>query len=91
MRQSIEKASLPLLSRLNAVPRVVPFLSMLVVLVGGAVIGGAAGFVLIGMATGFVAWLLYLSWPHLSTPERLMRCAVVLLALAMAVTQIFPR
>ncbi len=91
LRQSVERASLPLLSRLSALPRPVPFAAMLALLVVGALVGGPVGFVLMGVATLFVAWLLYLSWPRLTATERLMRCAVVLLAAALAVVQLFPR
>ncbi|WP_238384685.1 DUF6703 family protein [Segeticoccus rhizosphaerae] len=91
MRTSIERASLPALTRLSSLPRVVPFLSMLVLLVAGALVGGPIGFVLMGLATLAVAWLLYLSWPRLTSSERMMRGAVVLLAAALAVVQLFPQ
>jgi hypothetical protein len=35
--------------------------------------------------------VLYLSWPPLTGSERIMRLAVLLLAVAMAVVQLFPR
>ena len=38
----------------------------------------------------FVGWLLYLTWERLSLPERLMRTAVLVLAVAVAVVKIFP-
>jgi len=91
LRASIERASLPLLTRLSALPRIVPFLTMLVLLVAGALVGGPVGFVLMSIAALFVLWLLYLSWPRLTAAERLMRTAVVLLAVALAVVQLFPR
>lgn len=91
IRANIENASLPLLTRLSTLPRVLPFLGMLVLLIVGAVIGGPVGFVLMTVAALFVAWLLYLSWPRLSSSERLMRAAVVVLAVALAVVQLFPR
>lgn len=91
LRESIERSSLPLLTRLSTLPRVVPFLSMLILLVVGALVAGPVGFVLVGIGALFVAWLLYLSWPRLTSSERLMRVAVVLLAVALAVVQLFPR
>src|SRR4051812_22679809 len=91
LRQSVERASLPLLTRLSALPRPVPFAGMLALLVVGALVGGPVGFALMAVATLVVAWLLYLSWPRLTGTERLMRCAVVLLAAALAVVQLFPR
>jgi len=47
--------------------------------------------VLLGLVTVFLAWMLYLSWPRLLGPERLMRLAVLAMAVAMTVTQAFPR
>lgn len=76
---------------LSSLPRLVPFLMMLVLLVGGVLVGGRLGFVLMGVAALFVGWVLYLSWPHLTRSERIMRLAVLLLAIVMAVVQLFPR
>jgi len=91
LRSSVERASLPLITRLSHLPRVVPFLLMLALLVAGVVIAGPAGFVLMAVAAAFVGWILFLSWPRLSGSERIMRFAVFLLALALAVVQLFPR
>jgi len=55
------------------------------------VIAGPVGFVLMGIAASFVGWILYLSWPRLSGSERIMRLAVLLLAVVLAVVQLFPR
>ena len=91
VRQRIDRASLPLMTRLNQMPKAVPFLTLLALLVGGVLIAGPIGFVLMALAAVFVAWVLYLSWPALSSSERMMRLAVLLLAVAMAVVQLFPR
>ena len=91
LRPSIERASLPLITRLSRLPRSVPFLLMLAPLVAGVVIGGPVGFVLMSLAALFVGWILYLSWPRLSGSERIMRLAVLLLAVAMAIVQLSPR
>jgi hypothetical protein len=77
--------------RLSHLPKVVPFLVSLALLMGGLIIGGIVGFVLMGVAALFVGWILYLSWPRLKGTERLMRSAVLLVAVAMAVVQLFPR
>ena len=79
------------MTRLSSLPRLVPFLILLALLVGGVFIGGTVGFVLMGVAAIFVGWVLYLSWPRLTSSEQIMRSAVLLLAVAMAVVQIFPR
>jgi hypothetical protein len=91
VRQRIDHASLPLMTKLSRLPRLVPFLILLALLVGGVLIGGPAGFVLMALAAAFVAWVLYLSWPALSSSERIMRLAVLLIAVALAVVQLFPR
>jgi hypothetical protein len=91
MRRNIERASLPLITRLGSLPRAVPFLLLVVLLIAGVLIQGPAGFVLIGLGALFVGWILYLSWPRLTGSERIMRSAVVLLAVAMAVTRLFPQ
>ena len=91
LRPTIERASLPLITRLSHLPRAVPFLLLLGLLVAGVVISGPFGFVLMGVAAAFVAWVLYLSWPRLTGTERIMRSAVLLLAFALAVVQLAPR
>jgi len=91
VRHRIDHASLPLMTRLSGLPRPVPFVVLLTLLVAGVLISGPLGFALMGLAALFVAWVLYLSWPTLNRTERLMRLAVLLLAVAMAIVQLFPR
>ncbi len=79
------------MTKLSRLPRLVPFLILTALLVGGVLIAGPAGFVLIALDAVFVAWVLYLSWPALSSSERIMRLAVLLVAVALAVVQLFPR
>ncbi len=91
LRPSIERASLPLITRLSSLPRAVPFLLLLALLIAGVLIRGPVGFVLMGLGAVFVGWILYLSWPRLTSSERIMRSAVLLLAVTMAVTQLRPQ
>lgn len=96
LRSRIDHASLPLMTKLTALPRLAPFLILLALLVGGlvssSILGlGVLGFILTGLAATFVGWVLYLSWPRLTGSERIMRVAVLLLAVALAVAQLFPR
>jgi len=84
------------MTRLSGLPRLVPFAVLLALLVGGVLSSSVfgfhvLGFGLMGLAAIFVAWVLYLSWPRLSGSERIMRLAVLLLAVAMAIVQLFPR
>lgn len=89
-RASVERASLPVLTRLSSLPRVLPFLVVLALLVGGILIPGW-GWVLTALVALFLAWMLFLGWPRLTGVERLMRAAVVLLAVAITITQAVPR
>jgi hypothetical protein len=91
LRNRIDHASLPLMTKLSELPRLVPFLLLLTLLIAGVVISGPTGFVLMAVASAFVGWVLYLSWPRLTGTERIMRLAVLLLAVAMAVVQLYPR
>lgn len=79
------------MTRLSRLPRLVPFLLLMTVLVAGVVISGPVGFALMGLGAAFVGWVLYLSWPRLTGSERIMRLAVLLLAVSLAVVQLFPR
>jgi len=80
-----------MVARLNGLPRAVPFLLLLALLVVGVMIAGPVGFILMALGAVFVAWILYLSWPRLTSSERIMRSAVLLLAAVMAITLLFPR
>jgi hypothetical protein len=91
VRSRIDHASLPLMTALTRLPRLVPFLSLLVLLVAGVLISGTVGFTLMALAAAFLAWILYLAWPRLTGSERIMRLAALFLAVAMAVIQLFPR
>ena len=89
-RASVEQASLPLVNRLGRLPRVVPFLAVLALLVGGILIPGW-GWVLTAVVVVFLAWVLFLGWPRLNGVERLMRAAVLLMAVAITIAQAVPR
>lgn len=91
LRRSIEQASRPALERLATLPVWLPFLVLLLLLVGGGFLGGPVGWVLVGVALLFILWLLYLSWPRLTGTERLMRLAVLAIFAAVTVTQLVPR
>jgi hypothetical protein len=90
LRTAVEQASRPLLVRLSRLPRAVPFIVMLALIVAGLFVSGVVGFVLIMVGIAFLLWLLYLGWPQLTTPERLMRLAVIVLGAGLAVIQLAP-
>jgi hypothetical protein len=91
LRRAVETVSLPLLVRLVRLPRAVPFLVLLGLLVGALLIEGPLGAVAAGVVVLVVLWLLYLGWPRLSRVERLGRSAVLLMAVSMCLVQLFPR
>ncbi|MGB3685021.1 MAG: DUF6703 family protein [Ornithinimicrobium sp.] len=91
IRSRIEQASTPWVTRMSRLPAILPFLVMMVVLLTGVFVGGVIGACLLALPIAFLGWLLYLTWPHLRTAERLLRLAVLLLVLGIAVTQIIPR
>lgn len=90
-RRSVEQASLPLLTQLAKLPVWMPFLVVLLLLLVGGFVGGPVGLVLVVLALAFVLWLLFLSWPRLTTTERVMRLAVLLLFAVLTVVQLVPR
>ena len=90
LRESFERASLPALTWLSSLPRVVPFLGILVLAVAGVLIPGW-GWVLIALVVVLLTWILLLAWPRLTAAERLMRVAVVALMAAVTITQAAPR
>ena len=90
LRQNIESASLPLVQRLNRLPRAVPFLLVLALMVGGVFLP-SPGWLLLVPVVLFLAWTLYLGWPALDGGARAGRVAVLLIAVALTLTQAFPR
>ncbi|WP_083652930.1 MULTISPECIES: DUF6703 family protein [unclassified Serinicoccus] len=91
VRLHVERASRPALEVLGRLPVWLPFLALLLLILGGGILGGPLGWVMVGSALAFVCWLLYLSWPRMTRVERLMRVAVLLLFLAITLVQLVPR
>ncbi|GAA5157272.1 DUF6703 family protein [Ornithinimicrobium tianjinense] len=91
VRRRIEQASLPALQLLARLPVWLPFLVLLLLLLGGGFLGGPVGWVLVVVAVAFILWLLYLSWPRLTAVERVMRVAVLVLFAVVTVVQLLPR
>lgn len=89
-RLSVERVSVPTLQRLATLPRLVPFVAVLALFVAGILIPHW-GWVLLAVVTLLLAWVLYLSWPTLPRIERLMRFAVLSLALAITIVKAVPR
>ena len=90
LRESFERASLQALTYISSLPRFVPFLAILGLVIAGLLIPGW-GWVLIVLVVLLLAWIGALAWPRLSMPERMMRVAVVVMMAAIAITQAVPR
>jgi hypothetical protein len=89
-RSRVEHAAYPVLARLERLPRVVSFLGVLALIVIGIFVP-RWGFLATALVALVVAFLVYYTWPRLTMPERLMRCAVLALIVAVTVVQAFPR
>ncbi len=89
-RSRVEHASEPLVARLNRVPRAAAFFAVLALMVAGVLVP-RIGFVFTLVVALFVWWLLFITWPRLTLPERMMRIAVLFLVVAVAIVQAFPR
>ncbi|MGL4743889.1 MAG: DUF6703 family protein [Dermatophilaceae bacterium] len=90
LRDSFERASEPALTRLNRLPRAVPFLVVLALVVAGVLVPGW-GWVFLTAVSVVLLWFLVLAWPRLVVAERMMRLAVLVMMAAVTVTQVFPR
>jgi hypothetical protein len=90
LRESVTDASLPVVNALNRLPRAVPFLVVLALMVAGIFVPGW-GWLFLAVVVAFLAWTLYLAWPALDSGARAGRVAVLLLAVAITVTQAVPR
>ena len=89
-RESFERVSLPAIAWLNGLPRFLPFLVVLALVVAGILLP-SPGWLLIGIVVLSLAWVLALAWPRLRFVEQLMRLAVIGLMIAVMLTQAFPR
>lgn len=89
-RSRLEHASAPWVERLNTVPRPVGLVVLVVLLVVGILAPRPWSGIAFLVVSAFVGWLLFLTWQRLTLPERLMRLAVLVLALAVAVVGIVP-
>ncbi len=78
-RAGVERRSRPLLVLLNAVPRWLLLVIVLVLAVAGLLLPGVLGAALLLVVGGLAAWLLVLSWPVLGPGARAARVLIVML------------
>ena len=86
-RRRIERASAPVVVYLHQLPRLMPIAILVVLLVLGALLPPAFAVIAIGLATLFVAWLSYLSWPAVTTSARAIRVGIVVLLIGFAISR----
>ncbi len=89
-RSRVEHASAPFAEKLNGMPRTAAFLMILAFMAAGVFVP-RVGFLFTLVVAAFLAWLLYLTWPRLVGPEKLMRIAVLAMVVAIVVVQALPR
>ncbi len=90
-RSRVEHASAPLVERMNAVPRGVGLAVLVLLLAVGTLAPAPWGGIAFLLVSLFVGWLLFLTWERLTQPERLMRMAVLALAIAVTIVELAPR
>jgi O-antigen ligase len=86
-RQEAEQRSAVLLLYLRGLPRWLPPVLLVLLLVAGLAVRGWGGAVALCLVAAFLGWLAFLSWPRLAAGGRLARAAVIALLLAVAAFQ----
>jgi hypothetical protein len=84
LRRTIERRSAPVLLALRGLPGWAPFLALLALLLGGLFAPAPIGAALLVLVAALVGWLVYLAWPALPPPGRMVRVAVLVLLLVAA-------
>jgi hypothetical protein len=79
LRRAVERRSTGPLTWLATRPRWVPFVLVLVLLLGGLLAPPVVGAVLLALLALGLAWLTYLAWPKLAASGRITRLIVLVL------------
>jgi hypothetical protein len=87
-RQSVERRSAVFLVFLAKLPRAVPGLLVAALVAGGLLAPPVLGGVLLLLVAALLIWLVYLSWPSVPPPARLLRLVVIALVLAYALVRL---
>ena len=85
-RRQLEVKLGPVIVLLARLPRIVPFLVVLGLLLGGLLLQGIAGAVLLMLLAGLLGLLVYLAWPALPAQSRVIRLIVVLVFVGKAIS-----
>lgn len=87
---AFERASLPVTRFIARLPPAVPVVVVFALVLVGAFLG-PWGAIPLGLVVLFLLWMLALSWPRLTSSERLMRIAVIVLVAGLVAIRLFPR
>lgn len=79
------------MERVNAMPRAVALVALAGVLMVGVAAPAPWSGIAFLLVSAFVGFLLYLTWPRLTMPERLMRLAVFVLAVGATIVNLVPK
>lgn len=85
-RRRVELKAGPLVVLMAKLPRVVPFVVVLGLLVAGLLVGGGLGALLLGVLAVLLALLLFLAWPALEPQGRVIRGLVVCVVAARGIS-----
>lgn len=88
-RRRVELSAGPAVVLVSRLPRFVPFLVVLGLLVGGLLLPGPAGAALLLVLAVLMGALLFLAWPALPQQGRVLRAAVLVMVLAEVVLKAF--
>jgi hypothetical protein len=88
LRFQIERRSQPILRFIVALPRAIPFLVTLSLLISALVLPRPWSALGPALAAIVISWLLYLSWQQTARFERLGKIAVLLLVIAVCLVQL---
>ena len=86
-RSRIEAASRPVLARLHALPRLLVPLGTLVLVAIGAFAPVPVALLAFAVVFLFIAWIAYLSWPAVPISGRLMRLAMLVMIVVLALSR----
>ncbi len=87
LRFQIEQRSQPVLRFIVALPRAIPFLVTLSLLISALLLPRPWSAMGPALAALVISWLLYLGWPETARVERLGKIAVLLLVIAVCLVQ----
>lgn len=90
-RSQVEHRSAPIIEWLLTRPRWVAPGAIAVLFLAAIVLPTTVAWIPTTLVALFIGWLLYLTWPRLTRPEKLLRIAVLFLVLALTVTRALPR